>query len=170
MTGDQDGNSTDPSKKMNQIDLEAVSESARWSMTAPPPVSQQQLLHMFADHHGQAPKRLRAVAHLVVDRELLVVRGEHDPAQSAHTCELGDVLLKVDNGRVSGSVLPVVRPTPSAFAATAIDQPSVRSYEGDESGNFALGPLLPGRHRILLDNTHLEIELEVDVPEYSNEN
>lgn len=144
------------------IDLEALTGRVAWSLIPPPPAVHQQLLHMFDDHHGVAPRRQRATARPVDDRAPMLVRGE-TAQQRIYTCDLGDVVVDVTGDRVSGSVIPLVRPTPSAFSVTVIGHPEIRSHEGGTDGSFALSGIPAGRQRLLLDNTHLEIEIDIDV-------
>lgn len=144
------------------IDLDALTGKVAWSMIPPPPAVHQQLLHLFADRHGHAPRRQHAVAHRVDDRAPLLVRGD-TVEKMVFTSELGDIVVDLDGDTVVGSVIPLVRPTPGAFSITAIDHPQLRSHEGGEDGSFRLAELPNGRQRLLLDNTHLEIEFEVEI-------
>lgn len=134
-----------------------------WSMTPPPPVVHQRLLSLFADAHGRVARR-RVVAHRVPEREALVVRADDADTHHVFTSDVADIAVSVSDGVISGHVLPIERPTPAAFAVSVIDGPTiVRSSEGDELGGFELPPVAPGTYRLLLDNTHLEIEVEVEV-------
>ena len=148
-------------------DVAALRDAVGWSMHRPPPVVTQQLLTLFDEAHGMAPPRQRTVAHRADDREPLLVRSASiDP--NAHsvvfTSELADVVVEIGDGVVTGQVIPIVRPTPAAFAVTVLDGPTgARSFDGGEDGTFSLPRLDPGWYRLLLDNTHLEIELEVEV-------
>ena len=148
---------------MNRI--AALNPLVGWSMQQPPPVVRQQLDHLFAAHHETAPSRRYASATRVRDRETMVVRGDDSSECAVYTSDLADVTVRVEEGRISGHIIPIVRPTPSAFAVTVVEQPSIRSYEGNESGSFELTPLGPGSYQLILDNTHLEILIDVEIPE-----
>lgn len=144
--------------------FEELRRAVGWSMTPPPPVVHQQVLALFAEAHAIAPRRRRSIATRVDDRELLVVRSDSPGEHLVYSSDLADVVIEVDDQVIHGQVLPIVRPTPAAFAVTVIDGPTgARSYEGDENGAFSLPPLPAGDYRLLLDNTHLEIELDVRV-------
>lgn len=140
--------------------------SASWSMARPSAVVHQRLQHVFDEHHGVAPQRRRAVAAESAVRTALLVRSD-EPRDSVidqiFTSELGDISLRVDGDTVAGTVIPLIRPTPGAFAVAMRDQPHVRSYAGDNDGGFSLGDLPAGRHWLVVDNTHLEIEFEVNI-------
>ena len=144
------------------INLEELAGRVAWSLVPPPAAVHQQLLHLFADHHGTAPRRMRATATRVDTRAPLLVRGDQ-VEKMVFTCELGDVVVDLDGDSVLGSVIPLVRPTPSAFSITVVDHPHIRSHEGGEDGSFSLSGIPEGRQRLLLDNTHLEIEFEIEV-------
>ena len=158
---------TDNEQNNIWTDIGQLKDTVGWSMTPPPAAVRQQLLAMFDEATGQAPTRRHATATRTRERELLLVRNDVGGEHLVYTSEIADVAVRIDQGVVSGQVIPIVRPTPAAFVATVVDGPTgARSFEGDSSGNFELPTLAPGSYRLLLDNTHLEIELELDVPEW----
>jgi len=148
-------------------DIGQLKKTVGWSMSQPPAALHQQLLSMFDEATSQALPRRHAAAQRTRERELLLLRNNDSGLHFVYTSEIADIAVQIDRGVVSGQVIPIVRPTPAAFVATVVDGPTgARSFEGDEAGNFRLPPLAPGSYRMLLDNTHLEIELELDVPEW----
>jgi len=157
-----EASSSDHSRFHNDIDR--LTTAVGWSMVPPPEVVRQQVLNLFDEHHGLAPVRQHTTAHRVQERELLVVRADDQASHLVYASPLADVAISVDNGIISGQVIPIVRPTPAAFSVTVIDGPTdARSFEGDRDGGFSLPPVADGHYRLLLDNTHLEIELDVQV-------